>query len=162
MKTTLSLVATALLVAASAAQAADKPHWGYQGHGSPAHWAELDAEFKTCKLGQLQSPINIVTKKVEKAAEAKPIGFAYTAGTGGEVVDNGHTIQVNLPSSGAVTLDGTEYKLLQFHFHTPSEESFDGQTLLARTHRTVDADFEFSSSNDGDDTGVARWQSARW
>jgi carbonic anhydrase len=134
MKTTLSLLATAGLLAASAAHAADKPHWGYQGHGSPAHWAELEPDFKTCKLGKLQSPINIETKKTEKSADAKPIGFAYTADSAGEVVDNGHTIQVNLPGAGAITLDGTEYKLLQFHFHTPSEESFDGKRYPLVAH----------------------------
>lgn len=135
MKPALSIVATAYLVAAaSAAQAADKPHWSYHGHGSPAHWAELDAEFKTCKLGKLQSPINIETRKVQKSADARPIGFAYTAGSGGEVVDNCHTIQVNLPSAGAVTLDGTEYRLLQFHFHAPSEESFDGKRYPLVAH----------------------------
>lgn len=134
MKATLSFAATACLLAATATQAADKPHWGYQGHGSPAHWAELEPDFKTCKLGKLQSPINIETRKVEKSAQAKPIGFAYAAGTGGEVVDNGHTIQVNLPNAGAATLDGTEYKLLQFHFHTPSEESFDGKRYPLVAH----------------------------
>lgn len=132
--TTLSLLATAGFMAASAAQAADKPHWGYQGHGSPAHWAELEPDYKTCKLGRLQSPINIETRKVEKSGEAKPIGFAYTADSAGEVVDNGHTIQVNLPGAGAITLDGTEYKLLQFHFHTPSEESFDGKRYPLVAH----------------------------
>ena len=54
MKTTLALIGTAALVAASAAQAADRPHWGYHGHGSPAHWAELAPDFKTCRLGKLQ------------------------------------------------------------------------------------------------------------
>jgi len=96
MKPTLSFIATACLIAAwatSAAQAADMAHWGYQGHGNPAHWAELEPDSKTCKLGKLQSPINIETKKVEKSAEAKAIGVGYTAGSGGEVVDNGHTIQ---------------------------------------------------------------------
>ena len=129
-----------LLIAAACAIAlppafAEGPaaHWSYEGHGSPAHWAELDAGFKTCQLGKLQSPIDIETRKVEKAAGAQPIGFAYTGGAA-EVVNNGHTIQVNLPASGAITLDGAEYKLLQFHFHTPSEEKIDGKPYPLVAH----------------------------
>ncbi|HSW07469.1 carbonic anhydrase [Aquabacterium sp.] len=123
----------AALGAAPAVFAEGQAHWGYQGHGKPAKWAELDAGFKTCKLGKLQSPINLETKKVEKSADAKPLGFAY-AGGAGDVVNNGHTIQVNLPAGGAVTIDGTEYKLLQFHFHTPSEEMFDGKPYPLVAH----------------------------
>ena len=50
------------------------------------------------------------------------------------MVNNGHTIQVNLPAAGAVTLDGVEYKLLQFHFHTPSEEKIDGKAYPLVAH----------------------------
>lgn len=126
------LISAACLLAAPFAHA-DGPHWGYQGHGGPKEWASLDDGFKTCKLGKAQSPINIETKKVEKPGEAKPIGFAYASGAG-EVVNNGHTIQINLPSSGAITLDGTEYKLVQFHFHTPSEEKIDGKNYPLVAH----------------------------
>lgn len=136
MKSTSSLLAA--LIACSLplfAQAEGKaPHWSYQGHGGAAHWGELDASFETCKLGKHQSPINIVTKKVAPAgADAKPLAFAYTPGAA-EVVNNGHTIQVNLPASGAITLDGTKYKLVQFHFHTPSEERIDGRAYPLVAH----------------------------
>jgi carbonic anhydrase len=108
-------------------------HWAYSGHADAAHWAELDEGFKTCKLGKAQSPIDIVTKKAEKSADARPIAFAYTAGAA-EIVNNGHTVQVNLPAGGAVSLAGTEYKLLQFHFHTPSEEKIDGKNYPLVAH----------------------------
>ena len=134
MKPNLLLAAACALGFSSLAVAeGSKPHWSYQGHGSAAHWAELDEGFKTCKLGKFQSPINVVTKSVEKSADAKPIGFAYAAGAG-DVVNNGHTIQVDLASGGAITLDGVEYKLVQFHFHTPSEEKIDGKPYPLVAH----------------------------
>lgn len=114
------------------ALAQSHPHWSYEGKTGSAHWAEVDEEFKTCKLGKTQSPINIETKKVEKTA-LKPIAFAYTPSPA-EVVNTGHTIQVNLPSGGAATMDGTEYKLLQFHFHTPSEEKVNGKAFPLVAH----------------------------
>jgi len=137
MKSTRLLAAACALAATSLATslafAEGKPHWSYQGHGNAAQWAELDESFKTCKLGKLQSPIDVKTKAVEKSADGKPIGFAYTAGAG-EVVNNGHTVQVNLPAGGAASIGGVEYKLLQFHFHTPSEEKFDGKPYPLVAH----------------------------
>lgn len=135
MKTTLTLIAALTLGATLTARAEGTPaHWSYAEHGGAAQWAELDKSFETCKLGKNQSPIDIVTKGVKPAAaDVKPVSFAYTAGAG-EVVNNGHTIQVNLPASGSITLDGTEYKLLQFHFHTPSEEKVDGKAYPLVAH----------------------------
>jgi len=133
MKLKLLFAAACAIAATPSIYAAGPAHWSYSGHSSAAHWAELDEGFKTCKLGKHQSPIDIATKKTEKSADAKPIAFAYTPGAA-EIVNNGHTIQVNLPAGGAVTLGGTEYKLLQFHFHTPSEEKIDGKNYPLVAH----------------------------
>jgi carbonic anhydrase len=129
----LQLLFATLAVAAASAQAAHTAHWSYSGATDAAHWAALDEGFKTCKLGHQQSPIDIVTRAAEKPAEAKPIAFAYAAGAA-EVVNNGHTVQVNLPEGGSVSIGGTEYKLLQFHFHTPSEEKIDGRNYPLVAH----------------------------
>lgn len=109
------------------------PHWSYTGHGGATRWAELAPDFQTCKLGKNQSPIDIPTKKVAKLDPVRPIGFGYAAGEA-EVVNNGHTIQVNLPTGGKITVGGTEYTLAQFHFHTPSEEKFDGKPYPLVAH----------------------------
>lgn len=132
MKMRFVAAALATLLSAPLALADQHAHWGYTGHASAAHWAELDDNFQTCKLGQNQSPINIDTKKVEKA-DLKPITFGYTAG-GAEVINNGHTIQVNLAAAGAATIAGSEYKLLQFHFHHPSEEKINDKAFPLVAH----------------------------
>ena len=105
--------------------AADAPHWSYEGHGGPAHWASLEPEFASCRIGHAQSPIDIRTKAIK--GEALPaIEFAYKPG-GAKIVDNGHTIQVVPAAGDAITIGGHRYELTQFHFHNPSEESFDGK-----------------------------------
>lgn len=131
---TLPLLALAgLLAAAPATRAADHaPHWDYTGHAGAGHWGELDDAFATCKLGQAQSPIDIRTRGAVHG-ELPAIGFGYAAGSA-EVVNNGHTVQVNLPEGGTVKLAGGEYKLLQFHFHTPSEERVDGRAFPLVAH----------------------------
>ena len=35
------------------------PHWSYEGKEGPEHWGDLDPSFATCKLGRVQSPIDI-------------------------------------------------------------------------------------------------------
>ena len=128
------------LFAAPALAAAPEPHWEYEGEVGPANWAGVDPTFKTCGVGKRQSPINIETRDVEKGG-LKPIMFTYFPGPA-EILNNGHTIQVNLPNSGTARFDGLEYKLVQFHFHTPSEEKIDSmaQHMVAHfVHRAGDS-----------------------
>jgi carbonic anhydrase len=133
MKTRLFVIALSTALIGPAAFAGEShPHWGYEGESGPAHWADLDENFKTCRLGKLQSPINIETARAEKA-DLVPIDFAYAA-SAAEVVNNGHTIQINLPDAGGARIEGAEYRLLQFHFHTPSEEKIDGENYPLVAH----------------------------
>lgn len=132
MKKQLLAIAACSLVFSPLVQADNHPHWGYKGHGGASHWAELDESFAACKLGKQQSPINIETAKTKKA-ELAPLAFAYTA-SAAEVVNNGHTIQINLPAAGSVGIAGADYKLLQFHFHAPSEEFINGKPYPMVAH----------------------------
>ena len=100
----------------------DAAHWSYSGEGAPAKWAQLNPDFSLCRLGKQQSPVDI---QAETSGKPSPIDFGYTA-SDAEVVNNGHTVQINLQNAGGFKLDGTEFKLVQFHFHTPSEEKIRG------------------------------------
>ena len=50
------------------------------------------------------------------------------------VIDNGHTIQVNIGSGNTIQAMGRRYELLQFHFHRPSEERIDGRQFDMVAH----------------------------
>jgi carbonic anhydrase len=50
------------------------------------------------------------------------------------VIDNGHTVQVNLPPGNAIEVGGRRYELVQFHFHRPSEERIDGRQFEMSLH----------------------------
>ena len=128
---TASFVLVAALIAAPAAFAADThaPHWGYD---HPALWGDLSAEFKECKLGKEQSPIDISTKAAEKT-KLPAIGFNYKAGAA-TVSNNGHAVQVDLTDAGSAKLAGGDYPLLQFHFHAPSEEKIDSKNYPMVAH----------------------------
>ena len=97
-------------------------HWGYGGEGGPEHWGELADEFKTCKVGRMQSPIDLggadVAGRVEVRTSYKPGAL--------NLLNNGHTVQVNFPEGSILSSGISRYKLIQVHFHTPSEETVYG------------------------------------
>lgn len=116
----VSFISAALLTPVAFAGGA---HWGYEGHGGPAHWGEISKHYHACKDGKAQSPIDIHASKTGKPV---PIHFSYK-GTAKDIVNNGHTIQVNMNKGSSITVNGKTYELLQFHFHAPSEHTINGK-----------------------------------
>lgn len=98
-------------------------HWSYTGEGGPARWGAIKPEFGLCARGQRQSPIDIrggIAVDLEAIEfDYRPVGFA--------VLDNGHTVQVNVGPGNFIAVGGRRYELVQFHFHRPSEERIDGR-----------------------------------
>ncbi len=124
--TRLALAAAAgvlVSTAALAAQSAHTPHWGYGAENGPAHWAAMNPANALCAAGKRQSPIDIPAGAPTQAA---PVAFGYTA-SAASVVNNGHTIQVDLQNGGTLRFGGKTYTLKQFHFHTPSENTVSGK-----------------------------------
>jgi carbonic anhydrase len=97
-----------------------QPHWSYAGDTGPQAWAKINPDFGTCGAGDRQSPINIDEAMTLKGP-AETLQFHYQP-SNGTVVNNGHTIQVDVQGDNWLTVRGSEFKLLQFHFHHPSEE----------------------------------------
>lgn len=113
------------------AQAQHASHeWDYDGAKGPQKWGSLKSDYATCKLGHQQSPIDI--RATTKGALA-PIEFDYKAAPL-KLIDNGHTIQVNQAAGSGITVAGSRYELLQFHFHTPSEERINGKSYPLVAH----------------------------
>ncbi|MCI4625148.1 MAG: carbonic anhydrase family protein [Candidatus Magnetoovum sp. WYHC-5] len=110
--------------------AAPHAHWTYEGAEGPEHWGDLSPTYATCKIGKSQSPIDI--PKVEAATETA-IAFSY-AQTPLKIINNGHTIQVNYSPNSTITINGKEYKLMQFHFHSPSEHTLMGESFPMEAH----------------------------
>jgi len=107
-------------------------HWSYEGENGPQNWAKLKPEFNLCAIGKRQSPIAI-RDDFTLVGPAEPIRFMYTPSRG-SVVNNGHTIQVDLEGQNSILVRGAEYKLLQFHFHTPSEEMVNSKRYAMVAH----------------------------
>jgi carbonic anhydrase len=107
-------------------------HWSYQGATGPQAWGKLKPDFNVCAIGKRQSPINI-EESATLQGPAEPLQFNYQPSSG-TVVNNGHTIQVDLYGDNTLTVRGGTYKLLQFHFHTPSEEQINYRNFAMVAH----------------------------
>ena len=112
------------------AKPAKEAHWGYTGDIGPEHWAELAPENKVCGVGTRQSPIDI---REGIAVDLEKIQFDYHASSF-SVLDNGHTVQVNVAPGNGITVMGRRYELVQFHFHKPSEERVNGRQFDMVAH----------------------------
>lgn len=95
-------------------------HWSYAGATGPESWGTLQPEFGVCATGKRQSPINIEESNTLQGP-AEPLLFNYTP-SNGTVINNGHTVQVEVQGGNTLTVRGSNYALVQVHFHSPSEE----------------------------------------
>ena len=107
-------------------------HWSYDGENGPQNWSRLKPEFNLCGLGKRQSPIAIQSDTTLQGP-AEPLQFIYTPSLA-TVVNNGHTVQVDVEGDNSITVRGSNYKLLQFHFHTPSEEMINSRRYAMVAH----------------------------
>jgi len=107
-------------------------HWAYEGENGPQNWGKLTPEFNVCAIGKRQSPINI-EESMTLQGPAEPLHFNYISSSG-TVVNNGHTIQVDLSGENTLTVRSSVYRLVQFHFHTPSEEQVNHRNFAMVAH----------------------------
>jgi len=108
-------------------------HWTYEkGPKGPENWKNLCDAFADCG-GKNQSPIDIITASVQSDQKLTAPQFKYGT-THAHIVHNGHTIQFNVEGDHSVQLNGKDYKLLQFHYHAPSEHTIDGKQFPLEVH----------------------------
>lgn len=104
--------------------------WSYSGEEGPQRWGDINPEYATCKVGQLQSPIDIRnTKKVP----LPPIQFEYKP-SAFKIINTGHSIQVDYDPGSFISVGDKRYELRQFHFHHPSEERIEGKAYDMVVH----------------------------
>jgi carbonic anhydrase len=107
-------------------------HWDYDGNNGPRVWGQLEPDFALCASGKRQSPINIEDERTLQGP-AEPLEFNYKP-SNGSVVNNGHTVQVDVQGENTLGVRSSRYRLLQFHFHTPSEEQINGKRAAMVAH----------------------------
>ncbi|TMJ28542.1 MAG: carbonic anhydrase [Alphaproteobacteria bacterium] len=114
----------------SRAGSAADPHWSYEGTGGPANWGDLDPTNRACAAGLQQSPLDIGDVIRAQLSPLRTI-WDKRADT---IVNNGHTIQLNMGETSVLGYGNTNYRLLQFHFHHPSEHLIAGKLFPMEVH----------------------------
>ncbi len=89
--------------------------WDYEGDNGPAHWATIEG------CGDCDNTM-------------AALKLTYKAVTSIEILNNGHTVQINYPAGSTLTFNGKDYELKQFHFHAPSEHTVNGTAYPAEVH----------------------------
>lgn len=110
------------------AKHSDEP-WGY---GDTGAWAQ---GFPDCS-GTAQSPIDFGEKTVSPSGELpETLEASYEAipAAGLKVVNNGHSVEVK-GEFGELRLPDGLYKVLQIHFHCPSEHTVAGKPFPCEMH----------------------------
>ena len=97
--------------------------WDYEN----TDW-EGDNECQTA----VQSPINIDTSELIEA-KLGDITYNYSPFEM-NIVDNGYTIQVSGTEDSFITVSGKKFIFRQFHFHSPSEHTVNGNTYPMEMH----------------------------
>ena len=97
--------------------------WSYEGTNGPNAWGQMSPEFGLCASGARQSPIDI---RDGIGVDLEPLAFDYRP-TKAQVLDTGHTIQVNFDGGNFLDVMGRHFELEQIHFHRPSEERINGR-----------------------------------
>jgi carbonic anhydrase len=121
----------------------EKAHFSYAGDTGPDHWYELDSAWETCKNGLDITPV------VEGKPHQSPIDFSsavpvdasftlnYNKDLEFKVVNNGHAIEFEAEGNSTVAslMIGTKvYNLKQFHFHSLSEHTENGEHAKMEGH----------------------------
>ncbi|KAK8649263.1 hypothetical protein V6N13_129993 [Hibiscus sabdariffa] len=100
----------------------------------PKEWGQLDPHWKLCDTGKLQSPIDLLSGKRQVLPSLGKLKKNYKPAPA-VAKNRGHDIMVRWTGdAGKMSINGTDYKLLECHWHSPSEHTFNGTRYQLELH----------------------------
>ncbi|MEH7350869.1 carbonic anhydrase [Gottfriedia acidiceleris] len=114
----------------STVSAARNEDWSYTGNTGPNYWSSINKDYSLCSNGKQQSPVNI-DQAIKKSL---PLGINYHNDLF-KIERSQYTVKfIPVNHSNSINLNGTNYTLKQFHFHTPSEHTINGKQSDLEIH----------------------------
>ncbi|CAN8325444.1 unnamed protein product [Cochlearia groenlandica] len=99
----------------------------------PEGWGKINPKWKVCNVGKYQSPIDLSNERVSLIRDQawtrqyKPAPAV--------IVNRGHDVMVSWKGdAGKIIIRRTEYKLVQCHWHSPSEHTVNGTRYEMELH----------------------------
>jgi carbonic anhydrase len=102
----------------------------YTGETGHIVWHGLSPTYSTCATGKQQSPIDVTSQ----LPCAQNTTLLYPPAARFEMENNGHTILLTPKEELLAVLNGRRSRLLQFHFHVPSEHRLDNEVFPMEVH----------------------------
>ncbi|KAJ4935119.1 hypothetical protein JOQ06_016655 [Pogonophryne albipinna] len=148
------LLAPVLFLFASSIRIASGDDWCYQSQVTCSHnctGPELWGIVSQHCNGRHQSPVNIVTRRMLLDERLTSFHFTrYQEAFHGRLLNNGHTVQLDLPSS--IKIKGgnlaAQYKAIQLHLHwgvdggPGSEHTIDGEQFPMEESKSANKKFD--------------------
>ncbi|XP_020523871.1 alpha carbonic anhydrase 5 [Amborella trichopoda] len=108
----------------------------------PKYWGRVRPEWVACSNGTTQSPIDIIHANAIYDPRLKSLKARYEPAHA-TLANSGHDIGLEWEkgSAGAIHINGTQFLLEEFHWHSPSEHTLDGyryELEMHMVHRSAD------------------------
>ncbi|XP_015952438.1 alpha carbonic anhydrase 7-like [Arachis duranensis] len=113
----------------------DEDEYNYDENSDrgPSHWGNIKPEWRTCKTGRMQSPIDLNKKRLQ-LAKLGPLNLNYNP-SNATLKKNIYEIELLfLDPTSSLTINGTRYILQNLHWHIPSEHTINGRRLDLEVH----------------------------
>ena len=109
------------------------PEFAYNGDNGPGFWGETPGWEACAGISgtQRQSPIDIDHVVFDRHLGPLPLRLHETRLA---LTNNGHTIEEEYEPGSSLTVNGVEYGLSQFHFHTLSEHTVGDRHATMELH----------------------------
>ncbi|KAL1214263.1 Alpha carbonic anhydrase 2 [Cardamine amara subsp. amara] len=116
----------------------DESEFSYEWNkeNGPEKWGKLKPEWKMCGKGEMQSPIDLMDKRVKLVSHLGRLTRDYKP-SNATLKNRGHDMMLRFEEeegSGSIVINGSEYKLLQLHWHSPSEHTINGRRFALELH----------------------------
>ncbi|XP_022998889.1 alpha carbonic anhydrase 7-like [Cucurbita maxima] len=114
----------------------DQKEFDYDAEGDrgPTHWGDLKREWHGCKTGLMQSPIDLLHKRVRIVSHFTNLKIDYKP-SNATLKNRGHDIMLKWSGgAGSINVNGTRYFLRQCHWHSPSEHTINGRRFALEAH----------------------------
>ncbi|KAI8562357.1 hypothetical protein RHMOL_Rhmol03G0030000 [Rhododendron molle] len=113
----------------------ETPFTYLEGTGKgPRKWGQINPHWQVCDKGKLQSPIDLLDQRVQVIPNLARLKRDYNPAPA-TVKNRGHDVTVRWKEdAGKIIINGTDFKLLQCHWHSPSEHTFNGTRYNLEFH----------------------------
>ncbi|KAH0932474.1 hypothetical protein HID58_009591 [Brassica napus] len=114
----------------------DESEFSYEGNqeNGPEKWGKLKPEWKMCGKGEMQSPIDLMNKRVKIVSHLGRLTRDYKPANA-TLRNRGHDMMVRFEEGpGSIKINNIEYQLHQLHWHSPSEHTINGRRFALELH----------------------------